>query len=120
MYECEDVLDEIHFLSLKSLIRHLNNYNSLKSELLIKSHSHEPNKYKDFFIESLYVRRYVIALCFDWDNIEPIYSENHTYKQLAGNLSVPTCEDEMITKILSTMDKVEDLRSIVTPSSNTG
>lgn len=89
--ECADNFNETLRVTIIALLRHINNYAALKKEVLKLSYESkfdEQKSYK-FYIESLYIRRYIIALSNDWEHVVLLTLDNHTYEQLVSPLGLP-------------------------------
>jgi hypothetical protein len=87
--ECADSLNETLRVTIAALLRHIGNYNELKAEVAELRSAFDEKKSYQFYVESLYIRRYIIALAYDWDKVVLLTAENHTHEQLVSPLGLP-------------------------------
>jgi len=98
---CDDGLNETLYVSVSALIRHIGNYNALKSEIAKLQYDFDENKCYEFYIEALYIRRYIIALANDWSNIQLLTLDNHTHEQLASLLNIPVNINGLRSRVIA-------------------
>ncbi|PSV21040.1 hypothetical protein [Photobacterium sp. GB-56] len=98
--ECADCLNETLRVTVTALLRHIGNYDELKQEIVKLGYDFDEEKSYRLYIESLYIRRYVIALAHDWENVVLLTAENHTHEQLVSPLGLPVNLNSLRAKIM--------------------
>lgn len=88
-------------VTITALLRHIGNYNVLKKEVSELNYGFDEQKSYKLFIESLYVRRYIIALAHDWDKVILLTVANHTHEQLVSPLVLPVNSNSLRTRIFN-------------------
>ncbi|MCD9481580.1 hypothetical protein [Photobacterium phosphoreum] len=99
---CKDSLDETLRVTINALLRHITNYCELKHELILLSYDFDKDKSYNLYIETLYIRRYIMALSSDWGNVT-LLTTDHTHKQLSGTLGLPVDINELRAKVIDNL-----------------
>ena len=99
--KCADSLNETLRVDLTALLRHIGNYDKLKQEVKELNYDFYEQVSYHLYIESLYIRRYILALAYDWENAVSLKAEDHTHEQLVSPLGLPVNIDSLRTKVMS-------------------
>jgi hypothetical protein len=102
--ECADSLNETLRVTVTALLRHIGNYNVLKKEVSALKYDFDEQKSYKLYIESLYVRRYIIALANDWDKVILLTLENHTHEQLVSPLGLPVNTNSLRARVFNELN----------------
>jgi|TARA_R110000744_G_scaffold101303_1_gene195252 hypothetical protein len=91
-------------VTITALLRHIRNYSELKAEVAELSSAFDEKKSYQFYVESLYIRRYIIALAYDWDKVVLLTAENHTHEPLVSPLELPVNINSLRKRVLKELN----------------
>ncbi|MDD9197597.1 hypothetical protein PVK62_17415 [Aliivibrio sp. S3MY1] len=97
---CGDELNENLRITVSALIRHIGKYHSLRNEMANLEFELDERKCYLLYIETLYIRKYIITMVNSWPNVPLLTADNHTHESLTGSLNLPVNINDLTSKVI--------------------